>query len=232
MSTATKPAPWDALFKGIGDIIAMLCFWLLPRQKKVQKKVGRAIEREPRVGWPEILNAPEPPTAAPEIPAPPIAAQIEAKVVAMGDHVDLEASQEIVTPAQMIRVNREPLSDFMIEEYAGRLQVSAVNMRAVFRVECPTRRGFDPNTDLPIILFEYHKFSEFSGGKFDASHPHLSNPKWKAIPYPKDQATRWKHLREAWELDPGQGRHDGAGILGSISAGQRIAPGLWTTERR
>lgn len=201
MSTATKSVSLDAIFKGLGDFFAMLAYWLLPRRTKVQKRVGAAI-REEKVKWPEILNAPELPEVSPEVPPPPIAAQIEAKVVAMGEHVDLQAAQEILRPEQLVRVDREPLSDMMIEEYAGRLQVPAVHMRAVFRVECPTRKGFDPATDLPIILFEYHKFSEFTSGRFDESHPHLSNPKWKAIPYPRDQATRWKHLREAWELDP------------------------------
>lgn len=48
-------------------------------------------------------------------------------------------------------------------------------IKAVCQIEAP-RGGFQAD-DQPVILFERHKFSKLTGGKFDRTHPDISNPK-------------------------------------------------------
>ena len=60
-------------------------------------------------------------------------------------------------------------------------------------------RGFHPASRLPIILFERHKFAGFTGGKYSAAHPDLSNRDPGG--YPADQAGRWDQLFRAVALD-------------------------------
>lgn len=56
---------------------------------------------------------------------------------------------------------------------ANLLNVDVASIRAVDEVES---KGEGFNSDgTPKILFERHKFSKYSGGKFDRSHPHISN---------------------------------------------------------
>lgn len=59
---------------------------------------------------------------------------------------------------------------------ADRLGVPVASVKAVAEVEA-TGSGFLP-TGEPRILFERHKFSRHTGGKYDATHPHISNPVW------------------------------------------------------
>jgi hypothetical protein len=54
----------------------------------------------------------------------------------------------------------------------------------------------------PKILFEPHRFSKLTGRRFDASHPHVSYPRWGMRPYPGTQAGRYEQLLEAIALDP------------------------------
>jgi hypothetical protein len=54
----------------------------------------------------------------------------------------------------------------------------------------------------PKILFEPHRFSKLTNHRFDASHPHVSYPRWGMRPYPGTQEGRYEQLLEAIGLDP------------------------------
>lgn len=58
---------------------------------------------------------------------------------------------------------------------AKTLGVSVATIKAVAEVES-RGEGFLLSGE-PVILFERHKFSAATGGKFDKSHPNISNPK-------------------------------------------------------
>lgn len=62
------------------------------------------------------------------------------------------------------------------EAAASRLGCEVAAIRAVAEVEAG-RHGAFLDSGEPVILFERHKFSAATGGRFDKSHPHLSNPK-------------------------------------------------------
>jgi len=60
---------------------------------------------------------------------------------------------------------------------AGRtLGCSAAAVKAVCEVEAP--QGAFDDAGRPRILFEGHKFSAATGGRYDRSHPTLSHPRW------------------------------------------------------
>lgn len=81
---------------------------------------------------------------------------------------------------------------------ARKLGVPVAAVQAILDVEAP-RGGFEANGEV-VILFEPHKFSEYTKGKFDRSHPDLSNPRWGAIPY-GTYASQHPKLRRAAALD-------------------------------
>lgn len=59
---------------------------------------------------------------------------------------------------------------------ANRLRCDVAAIRAVCEVEAP-KGGFFPD-GTPTTLFEGHKFSSFTGGIYDESHPAISYPSW------------------------------------------------------
>ena len=61
------------------------------------------------------------------------------------------------------------------QKAADALGVPVAAIKAVAEVEAPGS-GFLASGE-PRILFERHKFSRHTGGKYDASHPGISNPK-------------------------------------------------------
>lgn len=85
------------------------------------------------------------------------------------------------------------------------LAVPKAAIQAVCSVEAPGG-GFDSSGE-PIILFEGHKFSALTGGRYDASHPTISYPKWTRQFYSKgatsDIRNAGEHARlaEAVALD-------------------------------
>lgn len=62
------------------------------------------------------------------------------------------------------------------------LGVSVAVVQAVTKVEA-RNSGFIKDTDLPIILFEGHKFSRYTEGKFDADFSHISHSSWDKTKY-------------------------------------------------
>jgi hypothetical protein len=69
-----------------------------------------------------------------------------------------------------------PLTDQDIEEAARRLGCDVAAVRAVAQVES-SGGGFLPD-GRPKILFESHKFSGLTGGRYDTAHPDISTPTW------------------------------------------------------
>lgn len=67
------------------------------------------------------------------------------------------------------------LSDPDFERAAAALSCEVAAIKAVCQVEAPNG-GFHAD-GRPVILFERHKFHQFTAGKFSAAHPDISNPK-------------------------------------------------------
>lgn len=96
------------------------------------------------------------------------------------------------------RVIMKPLlSEQDFERAAKSIGCEVAAIKAVCQVEAPNG-GFLPD-GRPTILFERHKFSQFSGGKFDASNPDISNP--KAGGYGAAGANQHERLGRAAVLD-------------------------------
>lgn len=86
-----------------------------------------------------------------------------------------------------------------IEAAARQLGCDVATVLAVRDVEAGPR-GFAPDLR-PLILYEGHVFSRRTGGRFDASHPHLSWPAWDRAKYLRDQPSRWRQWEAAAALD-------------------------------
>jgi hypothetical protein len=90
-----------------------------------------------------------------------------------------------------------PLDSDGLQDAIDALGVSAADFWAVLRVET-SGAGFLPDRR-PKILFERHVFSQRSKGRFDASHPDLSNPKPGG--YGAGGAAQYARLQRAVALD-------------------------------
>lgn len=60
--------------------------------------------------------------------------------------------------------------------------------------------GFDPE-GFPITLFEGHWFHRYTNGKFSATHPNISYPKWTKIYYGRNWKEEKARLNQAIQLD-------------------------------
>lgn len=69
---------------------------------------------------------------------------------------------------------KPPLTDADYRRAAAALDCEVAVIKAFAQVESP--RGPFENDGAPTILFERHKFSQFTGGRYDKTHPDLSNP--------------------------------------------------------
>jgi len=87
-----------------------------------------------------------------------------------------------------------------IDRVAASLALEAKTVWAVATVES-TGHGFLPADGRPELLFEAHKFSEYTGGKYDATHPDISSPTWDASLYGPAGAHQYDRLAEAMALD-------------------------------
>lgn len=113
------------------------------------------------------------------------------------------AEQRIGSPGAAGR--KLAAQDFV--EAAARLGagVEPALVHAIADVESGGKSGFGPG-GLPIIAYEGHIFRKYSHRAYDQSHPILSypyrvkaGPKWQTNN--KDQATAWKSLKVAADLD-------------------------------
>ena len=94
-------------------------------------------------------------------------------------------------------------SDF--QRAATKLGCHVAAVKAVCEVEAPNG-GFDASGE-PRILFEGHKFSALTKGRYDKTHPTISYPKWVRTFYAKGptsdarNAGEHQRLAEASALD-------------------------------
>lgn len=89
------------------------------------------------------------------------------------------------------------LTEADFQRVADDLGVPVKTVKGVRIIEAP--RGAFDDQGRPTNLFERHKFRKHSGGRFDASHPHLSNSKPGGYgPY----SVQYDKLAEACALDP------------------------------
>ncbi len=109
------------------------------------------------------------------------------------------------------------LSNEQLVAAAQRNGVEENVLRAIQTVES-AGPGF-ASDGRPLISFEPYWFSQTTGGRFDASHPAISNGASRAY-LGGGQASRWTRLAEAYALDP-----DAA--LGATSWGVFQLPGRY-----
>ena len=91
------------------------------------------------------------------------------------------------------------LTDLGIAAAAYALNVEPAVVRADAEVEASGSRFLDDGR--PKILFEGHKFSQFTGGLHDTAHPTISYPKWTKVHY-LGGAREYDRLAEAQALSP------------------------------
>jgi hypothetical protein len=90
-----------------------------------------------------------------------------------------------------------PLSGHDFSDVVATLGVSDAAMWAVIEVETRGAGFFDSRK--PAILFERHVFRRLTGGKYDASHPDISDPTWGG--YGASGEHQYQRLQEAMALD-------------------------------
>lgn len=81
---------------------------------------------------------------------------------------------------------------------AARLGCDVAAVQAFASVES-AGSGFSEGR--PVILFEPHRFSRATDGRYDASAPDVSYPRWDAAKYPRKQAGRYGQLVKAVGLE-------------------------------
>ncbi len=96
--------------------------------------------------------------------------------------------------------NMAPLTRADFETVAAELGCEVEAIQAVAAVESGRAGAFDANGRV-TILFEPHKFSQFTHHAHDATHPNISYRSWDPTRYPRTQDGRWAQLREAYALD-------------------------------
>ena len=100
--------------------------------------------------------------------------------------------------AMLTSSDPKPLTSQHYRASAKRLGVETRAIKAVVAVESG-KSGF--HLGKPLILPEPHLFSRATKGRFDASHPQYSYPKWDRTKYPKTQAERYEQLSRMIGLD-------------------------------
>jgi N-acetylmuramidase len=91
-----------------------------------------------------------------------------------------------------------PLTEDDYQRAAQKLGCEVAAVKAVAEVESGPHGAFLSSGD-PVILFERHKFHQFTGGKYDQTHPGISNKTPGGYGAVSQQHTR---LQEAAALDP------------------------------
>lgn len=90
------------------------------------------------------------------------------------------------------------ISERAFTDAAQELNCELAAIKAVAEVES-NGRGTLPNGE-PKILFEAHKFSERTNGRYDVSHPRLSSPEWNRKLYVGGEKEHFR-LQQAVKLD-------------------------------
>jgi hypothetical protein len=108
-------------------------------------------------------------------------------------HADFAAEKKTIG----FRAKAEPLDQDGLAAATDLLGVKAAELWAVIDVET---YGYGFIADRrPLILFERHKFHDFTNGKYDASHHDISHPKWGG--YGKSGANQYNRLERAIALN-------------------------------
>lgn len=127
---------------------------------------------------------------------------LQKRLTMLGQPIAVDGIYGGQTKAAILAVLTDPpdraLTVADVEAVAHDLDVEPAAIWAVRDVEASASAFIDGR---PTILFEPHRFSRATGGRFDASHPTISYPKWGALPYPKTQGARWEQLLSAVGLD-------------------------------
>lgn len=105
----------------------------------------------------------------------------------------------VLTLDQLRQSDRTRLNGEQVDALAFALGIEPAAIRAVIRVETAADGGFEDGR--PRILFEPTAFSQLTGGRFDGSHPALSQPALARADLGRTQAERWAKLAEAFALD-------------------------------
>lgn len=88
------------------------------------------------------------------------------------------------------------------ENFIDDAQLIGCDVEAVMAVAEVESRGGGFNPDgSPKTLFEGHWFHKYTKGKYDASHPHISYPKWTKTHYGKTWQIEQARLNDAIALD-------------------------------
>src|SRR5262245_45531080 len=91
----------------------------------------------------------------------------------------------------------KPLTQKSLDAAAAIVDINNIAMWAVIQIES-SGAGYLPDRR-PKILFERHKFHRATGGRFDNSHPDISNRKQGG--YGAGGAHQYERLEEALALD-------------------------------
>lgn len=92
-----------------------------------------------------------------------------------------------------------PLFDADYARLASDYKLDGATIRAIALVE--GGKAFGPD-GRPMIIFEPRIFSRRTNGRFDATNPKVSNPKFNVSDYPRTHDARWAQFEEAYALDP------------------------------
>jgi len=125
--------------------------------------------------------APPPPPVAPPVAPPP------------------PAAPTTLSLASLRQTDTAKVSPQQIDSVGQALGAPPATIRAVIQLESGGS-GFAAD-GRPIILFEPTIFSRLTGGRFDASHPLLSQPDVRRADLGRTQAERWTRLEQAYALD-------------------------------
>jgi hypothetical protein len=108
-------------------------------------------------------------------------------------------------------MSKPRISDADLCRAAKRLKTKVAEVKTFLAVETKNR-GFD-EYDRPVILFERHWFHRFTKGKYDQSHPNISNA--VAGGYGKS-ATQYDRFSVAFGLDPNAAMKSASWGLGQV----------------
>ncbi len=103
-----------------------------------------------------------------------------------------------VSPDQLIAEHTGPPTTEEYRRIAGRLGIDGPTLMAVKEVEMPTS-GFLKDGH-PVVTFERHYFHKLTEGRYDTSHPGISDSRPGGYGLPG--AAQWALLKEAYGVDP------------------------------
>lgn len=116
----------------------------------------------------------------------------------------------------------KPLTQVALDQAAAIVGVPNAAMWAVIHVES-SGAGYQDDRR-PKILFERHKFHHATGGRFDATHPGISNP--SAGGYGPGGAHQYDRLAEAIALDREAALASASWGLGQVMGGNFAVAGF------